>query len=413
MNKIPEHMLRPLYIERVRPFIGKGVIKVLTGQRRVGKSYLLFQLMDLVRLSHPRTRIVFLNRELPEFSHIQTAKDLTQWANQQFSTGKNNALFVDEVQEIDGFEIALRGLLAQGNCDIFCTGSNAQMLSGELATRLAGRYVEFQIHSLEYREFLQFHNKLPGKSTLLQYLQMGGMPHLSRIGLDEYVVQEYLGNIISTVLLKDVVAREGIRNVHFLERLLQYLADNVGNLFSANNISKYLKSQHVQINVNTLLQYLKAFDHAFLVHRVTRVDIQGLQLFAIGEKVYFEDLGIRNSLQPFQAIRDLGKLIENAVFLKLVQHQYKVMIGQNGTKEIDFVAKRGQETLYIQACYLLADEATWEREFGNLLAIPDNEPKLVISMDEHPQGSRYKGVIHWNLEAFLLADPAQWATPSK
>jgi predicted AAA+ superfamily ATPase len=415
MNKVsrthapkPTSFDRPLYSERIRPFIGQGVIKVLTGQRRVGKSCLLVRLAELVRQQSPGTRIAYLNRELPEFAPIDTAAELIRWCDEQFSGSDSNALFVDEVQEIEGFETALRGLLARGNCDIFCTGSNAQMLSGELATRLAGRYVEFDIHPLEYREFLGFHQLKPGKATLMKYLRFGGMPHLARLGLDPEVTREYLANIVSTVLLKDVVARENIRNVHFLERLLQYLADNVGNLFSANNISRYLKSQRVQLNVNTLLQYLKAFDNAFLVHRVPRLDVRGLRLFEVGEKVYFEDLGIRNAIRTFDPVGDIGKLIENAVYLKLVQNQFKVQVGQDGAKEIDFVATRGEKRIYLQACYLIADDATREREFGNLLAIPDNETKMVVSMDELPHGTRHKGVRHWHLEEFLRSDPSEW-----
>ena len=394
---------RPIYTERVAPFIGKNLIKVLTGQRRVGKSCLLQQLCDHIRQSRPEAKILFINKELSSFAHIRTSQDLLAEANKAFGSTKGSDcfLFVDEVQDIEGFEHALRSLLAEEACDIYVTGSNATMLSGELATYLSGRYVAFHTHSLSFSEFLEFHKLSPGNESLRHYLTFGGLPYLSNLPLDTDICFEYLRNVYSTILLKDVVKREGIRNVSFLESLVDYVADNVGNLFSANNISRYLKSQRVNISPLQVINYLKALGDAFLVNRVSRVDIAGLRKFELGDKYYFEDLGLRNCYLGFSLPRDIHKLIENAVFLHLHTLYPKVFIGQQGEKEVDFVAFDGDSRVYVQATFQMGDEQTRKREFGNLLAIPDNYPKYVVSLDEWTSGSNYEGIHHLHLLDFL------------
>ncbi|HOX48866.1 MAG TPA: AAA family ATPase, partial [Spirochaetales bacterium] len=226
----PSFIPRPDYLERIKPFIGKGLIKVLTGQRRVGKSYILYQLMDEIATRNPEVGITYINKELHEFRDIRDGDDLHRFVSGRLKADTPNALFIDEIQEIKGFELALRSLLAEGRCDIYCTGSNADLLSGELATFLAGRHVEIRIHPLSFAEFLRFHNLQDSRESLALYLRLGGMPYLSAIGLDEAVAFEYLDNVHASILLRDVVAREKIRNVDFLETLLEYVADNVGNL---------------------------------------------------------------------------------------------------------------------------------------------------------------------------------------
>lgn len=394
---------RPCYTERIAPFINKNIIKVLTGQRRVGKSCILRQIQAHIEQTHPDCNTICINKELEEFFFIRTHEDLSRYVSEHLKEGKANYLFIDEVQDIQGFENTLRSLQAQDACDIFITGSNATMLSSELSTYLSGRYVEFHVHSLTYKEFLEFHKASASTQSLRHYLTFGGMPYLSNLPLEQEVVFEYLRNVYSTIILKDVVKRESIRNVDFLETLALYAADNVGNLFSANNISRYLKSQHVNISALQVINYLKALQNAYLINKVRRIDVNGLHTFEIGDKYYFEDLGLRNCHFGFSMQKDIGKLMENAIFLHLAQQNYEVFTGQQtGGKEIDFVARKGNEVIYIQSSYLLSDEKTREREFGNLQAIRNNYPKCVVSLDEWTSGSNVDGIKHIHLGEFLM-----------
>lgn len=403
-TKLPKYIPRPDYLGKISPFIGKGLIKVLTGQRRVGKSYILYQLMDEIGKRDPRAGIIYINKELHEFRDIRDSDELYRYVAAKLQPNGPNALFIDEVQEVKGFELALRSLLAEGQCDIYCTGSNADLLSGELATFLAGRHVEFQIHPLSYPEFLGFHHLENTQGSLASYLRLGGMPYLSSIGLDEEVAFEYLGNVHASILLRDVVARERIRNVDFLETLLEYVADNVGNLFSANNISRYLKSQHIAMPVPTILSYLAALQRAFIIRKARRSDLKGMKLFETGEKYYFEDLGIRNATRGRSSPLEPGKLVENAVYLSLVERGYEVNVAWLDGTKIDFVAEKAGRRIYVQAAYLVADEATAAREFGNLERIDDNYPKYVVSMDETIGSSNYKGIEQISLRQFLMMD---------
>ena len=298
----------------------------------------------------------------------------------------------------------LRSLLAEEKCDIFCTGSNAQMLSGELATHLAGRSVSFDVHSLSYREFLTFHRLEAGQENLKKYLTFGGMPYLAHIGLEADVPFEYLRSVYSTILLKDTVAREKIRNVHFLEDLVAYLADNIGNLFSANNISKFLKSQRVDLSPQVTLNYLRALSNAYLIHRVSRAEVGGMKIFETGEKFYFEDIGISHAIRGFNFRRDVHKVMENAVYLHLIQQGYSVHVGQLKEQEIDFVADKSGDKLYVQMSLSVTDEKTAAREFGNLLAVQDNYPKYVVTLNDMILGDNQEGIRHMNLEEFLLKE---------
>lgn len=393
---------RPTYTERIIPFIDKNIIKVLTGQRRVGKSCILRQLQEYVQSTVVHPNIIYINKELDEFMSIRTHEDLSAYVSNKLLSDHPNYLFIDEVQDIQGFEHSLRSLQAKNACDIFITGSNATMLSGELATYLSGRYVEFHIHSLSYTEFLEFHQLQDSTQSLRSYLTYGGLPYLRNIPLQQNVVFEYLRNVYSTIMLKDVVKREGIRSVDFLETLAFYTADNVGNLFSANNISKYLKSQRVNMSPLQVINYLRFLQNAYLINKVRRMDVNGLQTFEIGEKFYFEDMGLRNCHIGFNMQQDIHKLIENAIYLHLSEKQYEVFTGQqSGGREIDFVARRNDEVIYIQATFQLADESTRLREFGNLQAINNNYPKYVVSLDEWTSGSNVGGIMHIHLSDFL------------
>jgi len=393
---------RPIYTERIKPFIDKEIIKVISGQRRVGKSYILFQLIEDIKKANPQANIIYINKELKPFTFIIDDDILYKYVKENLKVESQNYLFVDEIQEIVHFEKALRSLLAENCCDIFCSGSNANMLSGELATFLAGRYIEFPIHSLGYDEFLNFFQLENSTENLNKYLTVGGMPYLKVIGLDEFSVFEYLRNVYASILLKDVVARERIRNIHFLESLIEFLADNVGNLFSANNIAKYMKSQRTTVSTQAVLNYLKPLSNAFFVYKVSRFDINGLKIFEIGEKYYFEDLGLRNCIRGFDSRKDINKVMENAVYLHLIRMGFRVYIGQLGTMEIDFVADKDGKTIYVQVAYMLTDENTINREFGNLLKISDNYRKYVVTMDEYNAGNNYNGIEQMHLKDFLL-----------
>ena len=393
---------RPQYTERIKPFVNKNIIKVLIGQRRVGKSCILLQLQQHIKECTPKANIIYINKEFEQFSSLRSNTELTDYINQHLDNTKPNYLFIDEVQDIAGFEHTLRSLQAQDACDIYITGSNATMLSSELATYLSGRYIEFHIFSLSYLEFLTFHKLDQSTANLRKYLTFGGLPYLSNLVLEEDIAFEYLRNVYSTILLKDVVKREGIRNVDFLEQLALYTADNVGNLFSSTNISKYLKSQKVNMTPLSVINYLRALQNAFLIHKVQRIDVNGLRKFEIGDKFYFEDLGLRNCHLGFNLQKDIHKLLENAIYLHLRQLQYQVYTGQqNGGREIDFVAMRKDEVIYVQACLQLTDESTRQREFGNLLAIANNYPKYVVSLDEWTSSSNVDGIKHMHLGDFL------------
>ncbi len=403
-DKKMKYIARPVYTARIKPFVGKQIIKVLTGQRRVGKSYIMLQLMDDIKKEIPSANIVYINRELEQFQHLQTSTDLNEYLRDKFKPDSENFLFIDEIQEIESFQLTLRSLFAENKCDIFCTGSNAKMLSGELATYLSGRYIEFKIHSLSYSEFLTFHQQIQGFESLMKYLTYGGMPYLPNIGFADDLPFEYLKNVYSTILLRDVVARENIRNISFLENLVLYLSDNIGSLFSANNISKFLKSQRIEISPQLTMNYLKALSNAYFVHKVVRSEVGGLKVFEIGEKYYFEDLGLRNSLKGFNHKTDIHKLLENAVYLHLIQNGYRVFVGKIENREIDFVAEKNGLKIYVQACLQLTEKTTSTREFGNLMLINDNYPKYVITLNDTIIGNDFQGIKQMNLLDFLLME---------
>lgn len=398
---IKQYIKRGHYLDRIRPFMQKPIIKVLVGQRRVGKSYLLFQLMDeLSDRGVKKESIIYINKELHEFESIRDYRDLLRYVKQK-ATGQNTALFIDEVQGIAQFERALRDFHASEKYDIYCTGSNADLLSGELATYLSGRHIEIEVYSLTYPEFMLFHRLDNTEETFLKFLKYGGLPYLINLDLDDTVVYDYLKSITNTIMLKDVVARYNIRNVAFLERLVEYLADNVGSLVSAKKISDFLKSQKTNISPNVVLNYLHFLSAAFLVFKVQRSEIGGKKLFEINEKYYFQDCGLRHSIVDY-SLSDINKMLENVIYMHLRASGYNVTVGRLGNREVDFVCERKGERLYVQVAYLIPDKKTWDREFGNLLKIQDNYPKIVVSMDKMTEGGE-KGVQHMQVLQFLRA----------
>jgi len=396
-----DYIQRPEYINKIRPFIDQEIIKILIGQRRVGKSYLLFQLIDEIEKSFPGAVIIYINKELYEFRELITWEDLIGYIHSYKQPNRKCFVFIDEVQDVPEFEKALRSLLAEGGYDLYCTGSNARLLSGELASLLGGRYIEIKVYSLSYLEFLQFHNLENNNDSFFLYLRFGGMPYLKHMKLEDDIVYEYLRNIYNTIILKDVVARFRVRNTVMMQNLAIFLAANTGSIVFAKRISDFLKSQRIDISTKVVIEYLNYLSSVFLVLAAKRHDITGRRIFEIGEKYYFEDTGLRNALVPYKQ-SDINKLLENLVYRHLLSLGYSVSIGVLGDKEIDFIAERHDEKLYIQVAYLIADDATRKREFGNLLLIKDNYPKYVISSDQMT-GSNEQGIKHLNIREFLSA----------
>ena len=389
--------IRNTYLKKVEPYIGKEIIKVLTGQRRVGKTILLKQIQYLVQQLDKKANTIYVNKEQHEFKQIKNADDLFEYVETQLKPKQSNYVFIDEIQEIQDFEIALRQLLVKG-VDIYCTGSNANMLSGDLATHLSGRYIEFHINSLSYTEFMEMHQLPNNNDTLNKYIRYGGLPYLVNLPLSDEIVYGYLKSIYNTIILKDIVARYNIRDVDFLDRLVEYLSDNLGSYVSSNKISDFLKSQRVHLSVNTVMNYLKYLSSSFFINKVERIDIIGKKRFEINDKYFFTDLGLKHSIIPFTGAQ-IGSVFENLVYNQLIYEDYKVYIGKHQDREIDFVAQKGNITKYIQVAYQLPDEKAREREFGNLLKIEDNYEKIVVSADEFT--TDYKGIKHIHIREFL------------
>ena len=388
------------YIDRIKPFMQKSVVKVLTGQRRVGKSFLLYQLIEEILGEEPDANIIYINLEDFAFSSLQTAEDLHSYIISHSKEKAKNYIFIDEIQDIPGFEKVIRSLLLNEDNDIYITGSNAKMLSGELATYLSGRYIEFKIYSLSYSEFLEFHGLTESETSYELYSRYGGLPYLLNLPLEDETVNEYLKSVYSTIVFRDVVSRYKLRNTLFLEKLIQFLSENIGNLFSAKNISDYLKSQHTTISVNQIQSYTEYLNNAFLIHRVERYDLIGKRVFEIGEKYYFENMGIRNIVIGY-LITDKTKILENLVYNHLLYKGYDIKVGYYGDKEIDFIGEKNGEKLYIQVALKIDSDKTAEREFGNLLKIQDNYPKIVVTKDTF-SGNSYEGIRHCPIRQFLM-----------
>lgn len=399
-SDFPHSIIRSVYLDRVAPFIGKNLIKVFTGQRRVGKSFLLFQLIELIRKQDSKGKIIYINKEDLAFSFIKNAEDLNNYVLRNQSKAQKTYLFIDEIQDIAHFETALRSLLLDENLDIYCTGSNANLLSGDIAGQLSGRSVEINVYSLSYQEFLVFNGLEDTDKSLEKYLKYGGLPYLKHLPLEDDIVFEYLKNIYSTIVFRDVINRYSVRNTVFLEQLVLFLTSNTGSLFSAKKISDFLKSQKINIAPNQVQLYIQHLSNAFLIHPVKRYDLEGKRLFEIGEKYYFENLGIRNALWGYR-LEDRGKIMENVVYNHLLIRGYKVNIGALGSdKEIDFVAEKNGEKIYVQVALSLSESQTIEREFGNLQQIKDNYPKMVVTMDTFA-GNTVAGILVINLRSFL------------
>lgn len=393
---------RNKYVDKVFSFIGKGLIIVLTGQRRVGKSCIMQCVARRIKKEDKHANIIYINKEFSDYNTIRTDEQLNEYVNEKLSADVHNFLLIDEVQDIDGFENSLRNFQAKDACDIIVTGSNAKMLSGELMTFLSGRYIEMHIQSLDYVEFMTFHHLPDNDDTFRKYISFGGLPQLAHIGLDnDQMMYLYLNDIYNTVIMKDVISRESIRNVGFLTDLIRFVADNIGKNFSANSISKFMRSQQMTISPTLTSNYLRFFCNAYIINSVRRFDIHGKKLFETNEKYYFEDIGLRNVLTGINLLHDIEKLLENVVYLHLRNNGYRITIGQLQNGEIDFVAEKNDRRIYIQVCYLLATQETIDREFGNLRKIKDDYPKIVVCMDSMAANSNHHGIECIYIRDFL------------
>jgi len=391
---------RENYLQRLSVWIDKPVIKVIIGQRRVGKSMFMFQVMDYIRKNNSEANIIYINTENEEYQHIKNFDILQKEIKARLKKTTKNYLFIDEIQDIAEFERALRSYLSKNQCDIYITGSNSQLMSGELASFLSGRYVEFKIHPLSFSEFCLFHALPKNNDTLLKYFRYGGMPFLRHLPLEDITVNEYLQSIYNTILLRDIAERYEIRNIHLLKYLSRYIADSSGSIFSSLSISNYFKSINLQISAKTILDYTDYLLNALIINKVERYNLTGKKILTSGGKIYFEDFGLRNSIVGGLKLTDIQKILENAVYMHLARQNFKIFVGQMRDKEIDFIAERGNEKYYIQVSYKLQLDKTIEREFGNLLKIKDNFPKIVVTMDELA-GTDYQGIQHIHILDFF------------
>lgn len=394
-------IIRQSYLDKIEKFLGKDIIIILTGQRRVGKSYILRMFRDKVQTDN-EANIIFIDKEKKDFDNIKTYQDLNDHIDERCNEKKINYILIDEIQDIKDFEKSLRSYYEIPNIEIIITGSNSMMLSGDLSNRIGGRYKEIFVQALSYEEFMLFHQLPDSDDTLSLYIQFGGLPGLLKMGLDEQDAREYQKDVYNTVLLKDVIMRNSIRNVPFLENLVRFLADNTGKIFSANSISKYMVSQGQSITASAIINYIKSLCDAYIIHKVNRYDIHGKKLFESNDKYYFEDNGIRNAIVGGTREGDIEKVIENIVYNHLIRLGYEVNVGQLRDREIDFIAQKPQgQKVYVQVSYIIADEATREREFGNLRDIKDNYPKYVISTTPLLTQNDENGITHLHLRKFL------------
>ncbi len=394
-------MQRQYYIDRIEKYLGKDLIIILTGQRRIGKSFILRQFRDKIA-EQPHNNIIYIDKEKHEFDAVKTYEHLNSYIDEHLDKTKNNYVLIDEIQDITEFERSVRSFREEKDVEIVITGSNSKMLSSDLSTLIGGRYKEIYVQSLSYEEFLQFHSLQNSDESLAKYIQFGGLPGLLKFGLEERDAREYQTDIFYTVLLKDVVLRNQIRNVAFLENLVRFVADNTGKLISANSVAKYMKSQGGNVTSSAVINYLKSLCDSYIVHAVNRYDIHGKRIFESNEKFYFEDNGIRNALVGGTREGDIEKVIENIIYSHLIRLGYEVTVGQLQKVEIDFVcSKPTGERIYVQAAYVVADEQTREREFGNLKSINDNYPKYVISMTPLLTCNSEEGIVHLHLRKFL------------
>jgi hypothetical protein len=399
---------RELYIEKIKLFIDKDIIKVLTGIRRSGKSVMLKLIMEELKQNKiDEKQFININFENLINRELTTADKLHEYILKKASEIKKKCyIFLDEIQEVKDWEKCINSLRVneEYDFDIYITGSNAKLLSGELSTYLAGRYVEFVIYPFSFKEFLEtlksIQQDISTREAFQKYVKFGGMPFLYNLAFEEEASLQYLKDIYSSIILKDITQRNKIRDTDLLERVISYLIMNVGNNFSATSISKFFKSENRKVSVETILNYIKAAEESFLIYRVSRDDLIGKKVLNVNEKYYIADHGMREAILGSNQ-RDINQIFENIIYLELLRKGYNVRVGKVDNLEVDFVCTKGNEKIYVQVAYLLASSETIEREFTSLEKIGDNYPKYVISMDEFDMSRN--GIKHINIIEFLIS----------
>ena len=397
-----QNIIRAKYIKQIAQFVDKPVIKVLTGMRRVGKSTLLTMIKDEILKNIPDNNKIYLNFESAELFDITTAKALHMYLQPVIKKTKGKIyFFFDEIQMVSGWERVINGLRVDKDCDIYITGSNSTLISGDLATLLSGRYTAFEVYPFTFGEFMQIfkNKKMPKEALFDKFLQLGGMPFLHYFDFDEVPSFKYLNDVYNTVLVKDVLQYNNIRDVDIFNRILSYVLENIGHTFSANSIKNYFKNEKRAVSIDTVLNYLEYCKNAFIIKKVSRYDMAGKKVFKVDEKYYVTDHGFRQA-QGFSNTKDIERTLENIVFIELASRGYEVNIGKLKDREIDFIAQKNDRIFYYQVAYMLTDEKTREREVGVYKSIEDNFPKYVLSMDHFDFGR--DGVIHKNIIDFLL-----------
>lgn len=400
-------ILRPRYIADIIPFIDKPQIKIITGIRRSGKSVVLRLLREeLLHRGIREEQIIMLNFESFAYSELTKASKLYEFVKGKINDAHKYYLLLDEIQEVEEWEKAVNSFLVDFDVDVYLTGSNSHLLSSELATYLAGRYVEIPIYTLSYKEFLDFRNHYFNErdkdDSFVHYLRFGGFPVIHTADYSEETAYKVVYDIYSSVILRDTVQRYKIRDIELLERVIKYAFDNIGQTFSGKNVADYFKSQQRKVDVNTVYNYLNALEGAFILYRVPRYDIKGKEILKTQEKFYVSDVSIIYALMGYRD-RMISGILENMVFLELKRRGYKVYIGKLDNAEIDFVAEKRNEKMYVQVAYKLENEQTVNREFGNLLAIGDHYPKYVVTMDEFWKDN-IDGIKHLHITDFLLKE---------
>ena len=400
---------RDEYIKQIVPFIDKDVIKVLTGIRRSGKSVMLKLLMEeLKNRGINENQFIYINFENLKYRNLKNYERLYDFIlNKVDDKYKSYYIFLDEIQEVEEWEKCVNSLRVDEdfNFDIYITGSNAKLFSGELSTYLAGRYIEFVVYPFSFKEFFEImkekNKEIDLKEAFQDYVKFGGMPFLHNLDYNFEASMQYLQDLYASIILKDITQRNNIRDTDLLERIINYVVMNIGNTFSATSISKFFKSENRKVATETILNYIKACEEAFLVYRVARNDLLGKKILNVNEKYYIADHGIREAIMENNQ-KNINQVLENIVYFEILRRGYNVKIGKIDKLEVDFVCKKNDETIYIQVSYLLASEDTKEREFSVLENIKDNYPKYVLSMDEFDMSRN--GIKHMNLIEFLTKD---------
>lgn len=396
-------IFREQYISKIRPFMNQPIIKVLTGIRRSGKSVMLELIQkELIQQGINQEFFISINLESKKNQFAITIEGIYEYVNTKSTEiDQKIYLFFDEIQELDGWEKMINAIMIDFDADIYITGSNAKLLSGELATYLAGRYVEVKIYPFSYKEILDFFPQKNKSEVFQMYLIRGGMPFLYQFPMDDRSSMQYLSDIYDSIILKDIATRNKVRDIELLKRMIQFFIANIGNTFSASNISKYIKNELRSVSTETIYNYIEYCKNACFLHLVQREDLIGKKLLQFQEKIYIADHGIRQAVFG-NNMRDINQTLENIVYMELLGRGYDVRIGKKGNNEVDFVALIGNSRIYIQVSYLLASDETVEREFSVLESIPDNYPKYVVSMDEIDRGRN--GIKHLNIRDFLLME---------